>query len=502
MNPTEREKPMDRFGLAGQRLDNKYDVEGEVAEGGFGVVYRGKHRALQTSVAIKVLKMPAEFSEAARTEFAKKFLAEAQTLAQLQHPAIVRALDFGVSPMPSGETAPWMVLEWVEGQSLHAWLAARGGRPCTPEETLALLRPVFEALAVAHDHGIAHRDIKPANIMIPAVTPGRSMRGYGPAARVLDFGIAKAMRPEETSGSGATRTASGLLAFSLQYAAPEQVGATRTGPWTDVHALALVLTEMLTGRRPYPGTDNMEITMSVLSPTRPTPAAFGVDAGPWEPVLARALAVRPTDRYSHAAEMLQALEERVPARVAVLDGSDLVATVPAKGANTQPSFIQTAPPSTLRPSAVPIGAPMVTAPVASRSNKAVWAFAGAIALAGVVVLGAALSAAGRNTETPPANVTATVTPPPAPTPPAPTKAPAAQPVARVPTAPVLQAAPTQPVARPATVVQDAGVPEVREARGRRRRTRHGAVATDGVAWGGGGAPVQPSSTTSSGVVIQ
>ncbi len=167
---------MDEFQLAGQRIDERYEVERVVAAGGFGTVYFGRHRALRTPVAVKVLRIPKEFSDEAQRDFAQRFLAEARTLAQLQHPAVVKALDFGVSPMPSGKTAPWMALEWVEGPTLREALEARSGAALTPTEALALLRPVIEAIAAAHADGIVHRDIKPANIMLPRGAGGRSRR--------------------------------------------------------------------------------------------------------------------------------------------------------------------------------------------------------------------------------------------------------------------------------------------------------------------------------------
>jgi hypothetical protein len=211
--------------------------------------------------------------------------------------------------MPDGVEAPWMVLEWLEGTTLAEELDARrgsGGR--SPAEALALLRPVFDAVAHAHDEGIAHRDLKPANLM--RVT---SKRGEV-TTRVLDFGIAKAMGTDEAAASGHTATATDQRAFSPHYAAPEQFAGTRTGPWTDVHALALMVTEALVDQPPYAGDDMQELLVAAVSPQRPTPAKWGADVGPWEPVLARALALKPTERFGHAREFLAALEAAVPSQ--------------------------------------------------------------------------------------------------------------------------------------------------------------------------------------------
>ena len=425
---------MDEFGLVGQRVEERYDIERVVAAGGFGTVYFGRHRALRTAVAIKVLRIPKDLTEAERRDFAQRFLAEAQTLAQLQHPAVVRASDFGVSPMPNGQTAPWMALEWVDGPTLKEVLDARRGEPMSAGEALALLRPVLEALATAHAEGIAHRDIKPANIMLPRAA------GALPS-RVLDFGIAKAMRPEETAeGSGETRTKSSMSAFSLKYAAPEQVGGLRTGPWSDVHALGLVLTEMLTGKEAYAGNDSMDLTVAVISPRRPTPAAFGVDVGPWEAVLARAVAFKPADRFRHAGELLAALEAGLSARPPAVANHARTPTMPGPGGAFPAGPVAPAPHAPVQDSLASYTreADTTVAPRRSRAGKVV---------AAVAVVGLALAAgtvAVLSSSDPPPQARGAVAPAPPPVPPAPRVAPSAPAVIARP-APQ----PAQAVAQPA-----------------------------------------------------
>ncbi len=306
------ESEADLFGLVGARLAGKYDVEATVARGGFGLVYKGIHRSLKKAIAIKVLIVPEEFNDAARANFMQVFLREAETIAQLRHPAVVQVLDSGADEMPSGTVAPWMVLDWIDGESLDEHLQQRRGRGGrSPEEVFAVLRPVLEALAYAHDLGIAHRDVKPANMMLPVHSPRQSRHGI-PGIQLLDFGIAKVMDPTEQAGSGATHTLSGRRAFSPPYAAPEQVGGSRTGPWTDVHAMGLILTEMLTDRPPFTAREQTELFIQVLSPYRPTPGAAGVDVGAWEPVIARSLSLAPRDRYQAAGELLAALDAQLP----------------------------------------------------------------------------------------------------------------------------------------------------------------------------------------------
>ena len=306
---------LDRFQLVGACLERKFQIDKFVTEGGFAAVYGGRHLVLERAVAIKVLKTPEEYNDAARETFIAKFRLEAKIIARLSHPNIVQVIDFGVSKMPSGDQAPWMALEWLTGATLEEELLGRrgcGGR--SPAETLALVQPVFDALAYAHDEGLAHRDIKPGNIMLVS-----SKRGWTP--KLLDFGIVKVMDEGEAVEHSFLRTTGTLTSHTPGYAAPEQITGLRTGPWTDVHALALLVTEVLTDLPPYDGRDANTLLREVLSPQRPTPRRREVDVGPWEAVLARALALEPKERYKDAGEFLAALKVALPSAVPVIRSS-------------------------------------------------------------------------------------------------------------------------------------------------------------------------------------
>ena len=295
--------PADRFELAGTILAGRYRVERQVAEGGFAVVYRAFQIALDRPVALKVLKTPPGLSDAAQARFEQRFATEARTIAKLQHPYIVDVHDYGVSRMPAGASAPWMALEWLEGETLEHDLDRRrgaGGR--TVAEAVALVRPVIEAVAYAHRRGIVHRDIKPANIMIVETDAG-------PMLRMLDFGIAKIMEGDPIGDTRVGRS-SGATGFSPDYAAPEQISYSRTGPWTDVHALGLLLTELLTDEPPFAAAADEQLFEQVMSADRPTPRRKGVDAGALEAVVAKALALSPGQRWKDAAELLDAVDAR------------------------------------------------------------------------------------------------------------------------------------------------------------------------------------------------
>jgi serine/threonine protein kinase len=351
----------DPLSLIGTTLEGKYAIDSYVARGGYGVVYRAQHLRLRRPVAVKVLRLDKTVSATTAESVRAEFEEEAQLVAQLDHPAIVRVLDYGVATINDAPEVPWMVTEWVDGATLADELKSRrgqGGR--SPAECFALLRPVFEALAYAHRQGIAHRDLKPANMMFSGVAgaDGETVS----TLKLLDFGIAKVMQPDESASSGETRTQSARISYSVKYGAPEQFSASRTGPWTDIHGLALILTEMLTDRPPYEGKEAMDFHLAAMSPQRPTPGLFGRDVGAWEPILQKALSLRPTDRFNTMNEFARALESSVPS-----DGRPSLATTVPRGVNRlsrssfeeiSPELVQTgtAPPvigSTLNPSSTP-----------------------------------------------------------------------------------------------------------------------------------------------------
>jgi len=389
----------DVFQLAGTTLEGRFTVERAIAEGGFGVVYLAQQAALDRPVALKVLKTPERFGDAAKQQFLASFAAEAKTIARITHPNIVHVHDFGVSIMPSGEIAAWMVLEWLVGETLEDELARRrghGGR--SPAECLEILRPVLSALAVVHAAGVAHRDLKPSNIML---VPGPD----GAAPKLVDFGIAKIMDADEAPGSGQTHTRSGQVAFSPGYASPEQISQGRSGPWTDVHAMGLIATEMLTDSSPLEGDEVALIFQQIVHEVRPTPAKFGVAVGAWEGVLRRALAVSSQERYRNASELLHALEATVGESTATpATLRDLPPSHAMSGAPQTLAVMPTLPPRVagdtmpLRSprSHVTTGTPTSDGPTGMPARKAstalIYVAGGALALAAIAAVGYRASA--------------------------------------------------------------------------------------------------------------
>jgi tRNA A-37 threonylcarbamoyl transferase component Bud32 len=204
-----------------------------LGRGGMGVVYKARQKSLNRLVALKLLA-PERVRDA---KFAGRFTREAQALAALNHPNIVTIYDFG-----QAGGFYFLLMEFVDGVNLRQLLSAR---KFTPEEALAIVPPLCDALQFAHDRGIVHRDIKPANLLLDKA--GR--------VKVADFGIAKMLGTANAEGHASepallenvTQTAVGTPGYS----APEQMtNPQRVDSRADIYSLGVVFYEMLTGELP------------------------------------------------------------------------------------------------------------------------------------------------------------------------------------------------------------------------------------------------------------
>ncbi len=372
----------DPFDLVGQVIENRYRVDAAIGEGGFGVVYRGWHLSFEHEVAIKCLKTPRHFTAQGQHIFIEKFREEGKLLSRLsQHPSIVRIYDYGTTS--SRDTSvPYMVLEWLVGEPLDQWCLRRAGAPLPENEAIALLRPAIDGLAFAHAHGIAHRDIKPANIF---VLPGAGARSA--STKLLDFGIAKAMQEGETATQRSTHTSSGFSAFSPGHGAPEQFRSKKfgaTGPWTDVHAMGLVLTELMTGRPPFDGEEDADFLLAAIDEHRPTPRARGADVSDkLERVCVKALALMPAERFRDASELRAALDASLASPSPSPDrGAPPVAVVARSEARTvlpiETPALQSAPAITVLPSQSPSASTPLPAESGSTVQPPVAASANAV----------------------------------------------------------------------------------------------------------------------------
>jgi serine/threonine-protein kinase len=305
----ETEPALDPFELCGTTIEGKYRVTNVVGDGGFGVVYRGVHIGFGELIAIKCLKLPQALPEKERAALLEQLREEGRLLHRLSKATsgIVQALDVGAFVTPAGVWVPYLVLEWLEGQTLAEHLQARakaGEPPYTVPEAIRLLEPAARALAVAHQNKIAHRDVKPPNLFVVE-------NGGHRTVKVLDFGIAKVLIEHPSFTSALEATKAGPTAFTPRYGAPEQFNKQRgaTGPWTDVFALALIFVELVTGQKALDGDDPTQLYIAAADPTlRPTARGRGAAVSDAvEVVLSKALSVEPRQRYVDAGELWDAL---------------------------------------------------------------------------------------------------------------------------------------------------------------------------------------------------
>lgn len=300
----------DTLKLIGRTIAEKYAVESVVAEGGFATVYRATHVIWKRPVALKVFKALTGFSSKDRQRLLDEFIQEGALLADLSErsAAIVQARDIGMLDVPGGEQIPYMVLEWLEGDTLEAVLCDETARQVplrSLQEAVQLLDPIAEALALAHRKGIAHRDVKPGNFFVLGNPRGDA------SVKLLDFGIAKVVSDAQKMAGTFTKTSGHVTSFTPAYGAPEQFsrGHGPTGPWTDVFALALIVVELITGREALQGDDLLQLAVASANPDRrPTPKTAGAEVpDEVEAVFAKALAVNPAERWQSAGDFWNGL---------------------------------------------------------------------------------------------------------------------------------------------------------------------------------------------------
>ena len=270
----------------------KYEIIEPIAGGGMGVVYRARHRTLGKEVAFKELLSNLALSEKVQTRFQQ----EAYVQANLTHPNIVNVFDF-----ITHRSLLAIVMELVAGPSLEQVLADERSQAWTLEQTMAVMKPVLDAVAYAHARGVVHRDIKPGNVLLD-----RSLDAQGLGTpKVSDFGLAKILSSE------VAMTKTGARMGTVPYMAPEQFrGSKEIDARADVFALGMMLWRLLAGRLPvepddfvaatelYTGRSEIPLLTDVV-PTIPKTVSEVVRA---------ALSVDPSDRPLDASELLRRME--------------------------------------------------------------------------------------------------------------------------------------------------------------------------------------------------
>src|SRR5919107_2133626 len=244
-------------------LDARYLLERRLGQGGMGVVFQARHIFLKTSHAIKVILPDLVGNDPMLTT---RFRQEALAAAAIRHPNIIAVTDFGVVR----GTMPFLVMEFVSGQSLHDLLAEEGS--LSPARALEIISAVGAGVSAAHRQGIVHRDLKPLNIMFQE---GLSV---AEGLKVLDFGLAK-IKSGELLGSFVQAKTSGLMGSPF-YMAPEQWGDEEPDARADIYSLGVILFQMLGGDVPFKGTSIPSIMKKHLTAAPPSFASLGVQVPP------------------------------------------------------------------------------------------------------------------------------------------------------------------------------------------------------------------------------
>ncbi|MEO8579104.1 MAG: serine/threonine-protein kinase [Gemmatimonadales bacterium] len=279
--------PTDELGIhVAQVLSANYELEDEVGRGGMGIVYCARDKRLKREIAIKVL--PPELSF--RADIRQRFLREAETAAQLNHPNIVP-----IYTVEERDNLVYFVMSYIKGDNLGQRLQKHG--PIPPVEVRRVLREVADALAYAHSRNVIHRDIKPDNIIIDEET-GRAM--------VTDFGIARAL----TDSGDSRLTATGMAIGTPAYMSPEQsAGDSAIDGRSDLYSLGVVGYQMLCGQPPFVASNTPSMLVKHLS-ERPIPVDERWPDLP--PDLSRAVMMclekDPADRFPSAAAFSLALD--------------------------------------------------------------------------------------------------------------------------------------------------------------------------------------------------
>jgi serine/threonine protein kinase len=285
--------------MIGKTIGN-YEITSELARGGMGAVYRGRHLHLPREVVVKSILLGA-YSPSAQEHLRARFRREAFVQSQLDHPNIVRVYEFFAA-----EENYYLVMEYVSGMSLRDLLSRQG--PPAPAQAVYLLKQALAALDYAHDFrseeetdyrhtGVIHRDIKPANMLLDA--KGR--------LKITDFGIVKVLG-EQTEFE---MTQSGFQPGTVEYMSPEQLLGNQVDKGTDLYSLGVTFYEMLTGRLPFQrsatGSD-WEIRKGHIELDPPPIMEIRPEIHPeFAAIIMRSMRKKPEDRYQSAADFLDAV---------------------------------------------------------------------------------------------------------------------------------------------------------------------------------------------------
>ncbi|MFE6102246.1 protein kinase [Streptomyces laurentii] len=270
------------WGVGGVVGDGRYRLTHRLGRGGMAEVFAAEDVRLGRTVAVKLLRADLAEDPVSKARFTR----EAQSVAGLNHHAIVAVYDSG-EDVVGDQSVPYIVMELVEGRTIRDLLIS--AEAPGPEQALIIVSGVLEALAYSHQHGIVHRDIKPANVIIT----------HSGAVKVMDFGIARALH-----GAQSTMTQTGMVMGTPQYLSPEQALGKAVDHRSDLYATGCLLYELLALRPPFTGETPLSVVYQHVQDTPIPPSEVTPGSPPELDGLAmRALAKDPDDRFQSAEEM-------------------------------------------------------------------------------------------------------------------------------------------------------------------------------------------------------
>src|SRR5579872_308199 len=266
----------------------RYEILSELGRGAMGIVYKARDPKINRVVAVKTISLTGQPPEEEK-EYRERFFREAEAAGRLSHPGIVTIFDVGEEP----ETRdPYIVMEFVSGQSLEKLLMSRADHKLPTEAALQVTLELAEALDCAHGQGVVHRDLKPANILV-------TDDGH---VKIADFGVAKL--------NLANATMAGRTLGTPAYMSPEQLNGAEVDGRSDLFSLGVILYTVLTGYRPFQGNSVLTVAFKVVN-RDPIPATVldtelppGLDY-----IISRAIAKDPSQRYQRGMEMVLDIQE-------------------------------------------------------------------------------------------------------------------------------------------------------------------------------------------------
>ncbi len=337
--------------LIGRELDGRYTISERIGQGGMGAVYRAHQHSVGRDVAVKVVNAHL----VSDTEVVKRFLREARLASRLGHPNAVSVLDFG----QTDDGVFFLVMELVAGRTLDVVL--KDERVLRPERVVKIGVQICDALEAAHALSIVHRDLKPSNIML--LDGGRDL------VKVLDFGLAKSVAPDQTS---TTMTGAGAVLGTPAFMPPELALGEACDGRADLYSLGCMLFLMGSGRLPFTSDSIQELLAQHLS--EPAPPMRGVP-GALAEVVERLLEKAPAQRYQSATETRAALLESL---ATISSPVRTVGKLP-RSATEMDRLISS---NTEVHTPVPVATPHPTVIASPRRARWPW-LAGAVALAGI-----------------------------------------------------------------------------------------------------------------------